>query len=168
MRFSKNEHVFHESGGVCEILDILTAPLEGMPKDRVYYVMRSLHDANGVIYAPVDSDAIFIRPLLSRGQAERLLTEMDAIEPIDEPNPKLLRAKYVEAMQTYLPSEWIRVIKTATVRMQLLSLRSQRMSETERSYYENAKRNLCEELSIVLGMQSHEVEALFAEKTTVS
>ena len=167
MRFSKNEHVFHESGGVCKISDIQTAPLEGMPKDRVYYIMQPVHDPNSVIYVPVDSDSIFVRGLLSRNEAEDLLAKIEQIESIDEPNAKVLRAKYIDAMRTHLPKEWICVIKTVTARMRMLALRSQRVSETERSYYETAKRHLCTELSLVLGIGTREVEDLIAEKTPI-
>ena len=167
MRFSKNEHVFHESGGVCKISDIQMAPLDGMPKDRTYYIMQPVHDPNSVIYVPTDSDVIFVRSLLDRTEAEALLSEIDRIELIDEQNAKLLRTKYIDAMRTHLPREWIRVIKTVTARMRTLALRSQRISETERSYYETAKRHLCTELSLVLGLEPLAVEDLILQKTPI-
>lgn len=167
MRFSKNEHVFHESGGVCKISDIQMAPLDGMPKDRTYYIMQPVHDPNSVIYVPTDSDVIFVRSLLDRNEAEALLSEIDRIELIDEQNAKVLRTKYIDAMRTHLPREWIRVIKTVTARMRTLALRSQRISETERSYYETAKRHLCTEFSLVLGLEPFAVEDLLLQKTPI-
>ena len=47
--FAKGDYVFYASGGVCRVDDLQYAPLDGMPADRLYYVLRSLHDANGVI-----------------------------------------------------------------------------------------------------------------------
>ena len=47
--FQKDDYVFYESGGICKILDIQIAPLEGMPADREYYVMRSIYDKSGMI-----------------------------------------------------------------------------------------------------------------------
>ena len=57
--FEREEYVFHESGGVCQITDIQTAPLEGMPRDREYYVLKPLSDQSSVIYIPVDSERSF-------------------------------------------------------------------------------------------------------------
>ena len=161
--FSKNEYVFHESGGVCVIADIQFAPLDNMPSDRQYYIIRPLHDPNSMIYIPVDSDCIFLRRLLNREEAETLLGEMSSVSVIEEPNAKLLRAKYVEAMRSHQPIEWVRVIKTVSMRGKLLAARSQRLSETERSFAENAKRHLYGELAIALGKQENEMEGFLAE-----
>ncbi len=158
--FQINDYVFYESGGICKIADIQYAPLEGMPSDRRYYVMQSLHDANGMIYIPVDSDCIFIRRLLDRKGAEELLATITSIGVIEETNAKLLRAKYIEAMKTHDPHEWVRVIKTVYARAAALSnSRTARLSETERSFSENAKRYLYTELALALGKEAREMES---------
>ena len=71
--FQKDEYVFYASGGICKILDVQFAPLEGMPADREYYVMRSIHDKSGLIYVPTDNETIFMRHLLNAERAEVLL-----------------------------------------------------------------------------------------------
>ena len=156
--FERNEYVFHESGGICRIIDIQTAPLEGMPADRLYYIMKPIHDANSVIYLPVDCDSIFVRRLLCRAEAEELLDRIPFVLAIEENNAKLLRAKYTEAMNTHDPLDWIRVIKTAYLRAEAQSFRTQRLSETERSFAEHAKRNLHSELAIALGLEERDME----------
>lgn len=105
--FEREEYVFHESGGVCKIADIQTAPLEGMPSDRDYYILEPLSDPNSVIYIPVDSDKIFLRRLLSRAEAEELLDRIPFVRTIEESNAKLLRAKYIELMKMHDPVEWV-------------------------------------------------------------
>ena len=126
--FQKDDYVFYESGGICQILDVRFAPLEGMPADREYYVMRSVHDKSGMIYVPKDNQNIFIRPLLSLEGAEALLKDLSQIVPIVEENGKLLRAKYLEAMGKNDPAEWVRVIKTAYARKNEFPDRTQRLS----------------------------------------
>ena len=88
--FQKDDYVFYESGGICQVLDIQMAPLEGMPADREYYIMRSVHDKSGMIYVPKDNKSIFIRPLLNEQGAEALFAELSQILPIVEENGKLL------------------------------------------------------------------------------
>ena len=160
--FEKHEYVFHESGGICQVADIQKAPLDNMPADREYYILQPLLDPNSMIYVPVDSDRIFVRRLLDRTEAETLLSKMASVEVIDEKNPKLLKTKYIEAMHMHDPIEWVRVIKTAEARIRLLASRSQRLSETERSIYEKAKRNLHGELCLSLNMEEREIEQLLA------
>ena len=161
--FRTNDYVFYASGGVCRVSDIQTAPLDNMPKDRQYYVLTSLHDTNGVMYIPVDSDQVFLRRLLNRAEAEELIKKIPSVETIEEPNVKLLRAKYTEAMRTYRPEEWVRVIKTVSMRAELLAARNQRLSDSERAFSEDAKRHLCTELSIAMEMKKEDMECYINE-----
>ncbi len=161
--FERDEYVFYESGGICKIDDIRVAPLDSMPADRAYYIMKPLHDPNSVVYIPVDSDKVFLRRLLNREEAETLLKRISTVDAIDEPNAKLLRAKYTEAMRTHDPIEWVRVIKTVHLRTNAQAARSQRISETERMFAENAKRYLHTELAIALGSNVSEMERYITE-----
>lgn len=159
--FHVGDYVYYASGGVCRVSDICYAPLDGMPKDRQYYVLYSLHDANSVMYVPVNSETVFLRALLSRKAAEALLEQIPMIGEIDEPNAKILRGRYVEAMRQHNPTEWVRVIKTVYRRICRLAEQSktQRISDTERSFAEDAKRYLYTELSVTLDISPGEVES---------
>lgn len=161
--FERGEYVFHESGGVCRIEDIRVAPLDGMPADRTYYVMRPIHDPNSVIYIPVDSDRIFLRRLLNREEAVELLDLIPFIRTIEVDNAKQLRAKYVELMRLHEPLEWVRVIKTVYARTDMSASRTSRVSDTERSFSDNAKRNLHAELSLALGVPEGDMEQYITE-----
>ena len=165
--FQKDDYVFYESGGICQVLDVQKAPLEGMPADREYYIMRSIHDKSGMIYVPKDNENIFIRPLLDEECAESLFGEVLQILPIVEENGKLLRAKYLEAMQKHEPLEWVRIIKTAYHRKNEFPDRVQRLSEGERDLVARAKNFLYTELSLALEVSEREIaermeEALLA------
>ena len=158
--FQIGDYVYYASGGICQVAEICYAPLSGMPKDRLYYVLRSMHEASGVMYVPVYSDTVFLRPLLTKDAAERLLDQFAAIGEIEESNAKLLKGKYIEAMNCHDPTEWVRVIKTVRRRIRNLAEHSktQRISDTERSYAEDAKRYLYTELSLILEIPVGEME----------
>ena len=156
-KFQKDEYVFYESGGICKILDVQVAPLDGMPADREYYVMRSIHDKSGMIYVPRDNTSIYMRALLNAEGAEALLATLAQIEPIIEPNGKLLRTKYLEAMQKHEPSEWVRIIKTAYHRKNEFPDRIQRLSEGERDLVARAKSFLYTELALALDVPDKEM-----------
>ena len=155
--FQKDEYVFYASGGICKILDVQFAPFEGMPADREYYIMRSIHDKSGLIYVPKDNEDIFIRPLLNVERAELLLSSLSQISPIVEANGKILRTKYLEAMQKHDPCEWVRIIKTAYARKNEFPDRIQRLSEGERDRVARAKCFLYTELSLALGIPEKEM-----------
>lgn len=161
--FHTNDYVFYGSGGICKVVDIQTAPLEGMPKDKQYYILHSVHDQNSVMYIPVDNDSIFLRGLLSREDAEALLEQIPYVTVIEESNSKLLREKYTEAMRRYQPLEWVRVIKTVYLRMNEPRTNARRISETERSFAETAKKYLYTELSLALNLPAQQMEQYITE-----
>ena len=90
-----------------------------------------------------------------------LIHRIPEIQLLEAPNAKALRVCYIDAMKTHAPEEWVRVIKT--VRDRILQLartsRTQRISDTERSFEEDAKRYLRTELSLALEMPAEELEA---------
>ena len=157
--FAINECIFYGSGGICRIESIQTAPLQGMPQDREYYVLRPLHDQNSVMYVPVDSDCVFLRTLITREEAERLMGEIPSVAPIVEGNAKLLRERYRACMSCYDPLEWIRVIKTAYARITAKRAPCRRISDTERGIYETAKRLLSTELALATDTSVEQMEA---------
>lgn len=156
--FQKDTYVFYASGGICLVSDIQVAPLSGMPADRSYYILKSVHDPNGVMYVPTDSDKVFLRPLLTAHEAEELLTSLSSVPEIEREDAKQLRAAYAEAMGTHAPRAWVSVIKTVRRRISTDAARGRRLSETERSFAENSRRFLVSELSIALGCTVREAE----------
>ena len=111
------------------------------------------------MYVPVESDRIFLRALMTREEAENLLGGISDIPPIDESNAKLLRERYNECMHCHAPAEWVRVIKTVCRRAKLIKTSARRLSDTERGFYESAKRFLCTELSLCLDISVAQAEA---------
>ena len=164
--FQIGEYVYYASGGVCLVSDICYAPLSGMPQDRQYYVLRPANGGDGVMYVPVNSGTVFLRELMTREAAEALLEQASGIELIQETNAKALREKYVEAMRRHDPVEWVRVIKTVHDRIRRLAEQSgtRRISDTERSYAEDAKRYLYAELAIALGKNLDEMKLSMKER----
>lgn len=158
--FAKGDFVFYASGGICRVEDIQRAPLPGMPEDRMYYVLRSLHDANGVSYLPTDCTTVFFRPILTQTEAEQFLKEANTVETIVAPDAKALRSNYQEAMRKYQPDEWFRVIKTIRERAARIGENAKpvKLSETERSFGEEAKKYLYTELALALDLTEGQIE----------
>ena len=163
--FGKGDYVFYASGGICRVEDVQQAPLAGMPAERMYYVLRSLHDANGISYLPTDCTAVFLRPILTAGEAEQLLQSVRHMDLITAPDTKSLRANYQEAMRKNQPNEWLRVLKTIRNRAACLAgtSRMQRLSETERSFEEEARKYLYTELSLALDIPTTQIEQCLFE-----
>ena len=70
--FQPGELLVYGTTGVCRVEEIATPDLTRADRGRRYYLLRPLHQ-DGVIYAPVDSGKVAIRPVISREEAETLI-----------------------------------------------------------------------------------------------
>lgn len=71
------EKIIYGKTGVCVVESIEEKTVPG--GKRPYYTLKPMYQQNNVIYAPADSDKIFMRPLISRENVERLVESVPAI-----------------------------------------------------------------------------------------
>ncbi len=71
--YKVGELVLYGSTGVCRVSEIKTQGFPSTGEQRMYYVLKPLYQSC-VISVPVDSDKVFIRPIISREEAERLIS----------------------------------------------------------------------------------------------
>lgn len=62
---------------LCEVKNITTLNLEGIPKDRLYYEMQSMVNAGSRIFSPVgQEEKNAMRAVLTKEEAEELLGQL--------------------------------------------------------------------------------------------
>ena len=76
--FEIGEKVVYGNTGVCILKDIIQKEIIKNKKQN-YYVLKPLYQQNNTIYAPVDSDKIFIRKVISKSEAEELIEKIPQI-----------------------------------------------------------------------------------------
>ncbi len=97
--FSVGDLVVYGKTGVCRVEGQCEKELLKNQK-RMYYVLKPANSDNSVIYAPTDSDKVFIRPIISKSEAEELILK---IPQISEENGKriLTKEEYEEKIKTH-------------------------------------------------------------------
>lgn len=76
--FNKGELVVYGQTGVCTVADICEKELIKKQK-RLYYVLKPVNQENNTIYAPADSDKVAIRAVITREEAEELISKIPEI-----------------------------------------------------------------------------------------
>lgn len=76
--FNKGDKVIYGQTGVCVVEDIAQRELIKNVK-RLYYKLRPIYQQNNIIYAPAQSDKVFIRSIISREEAEQLISKIPDI-----------------------------------------------------------------------------------------
>lgn len=154
LMYSVGDTIIYGENGVCTVEDIGPLPLSGGPKDRVYYSLRPLV-GSGTYYSPVDSNA-YMRPVMSRDEAEALIDAIPGIEPAICLDNRFnhVDAFYKELFRQHSCEALVSIVKGLRCRMAERKTKSSRAEATMK----RAKDMLHGELSIALGMDIKEVE----------
>ena len=56
--------------GICEVTEITTLKMNGVPKDKLYYILRPVREKHGKVFTPVDNEKIVMRKVISKEEAD--------------------------------------------------------------------------------------------------
>ena len=157
--FVVGERIIYGENGVCTVEKI--APLSSSPSDsKLYYHLNPLV-GSGTYFAPVDSGA-FMRPLISREEAEALIAAIPSIEPAicNDNRFNHVDAFYKELFKKHSCEALVAIIKGLHSRIIDRKTKSSRAESTMK----RAKDILYGELSVVLDMGISEVETYISAK----
>ena len=151
--YSVGDKIIYGESGVCTVEHI--APLDSSGSaDRLYYHLRP-YIGSGTYFSPVDSGA-FMRPVISREEAEALIASIPGIEPAicNDPRCNHVDAFYKELFRQHTPEAMVSIIKGLHIRINSRKTKSTRAEATMK----RAKEVLHGELSVALDISYPEVE----------
>ena len=158
--FSVGDKIIYGENGVCTVESIGPLTMAGAPKDKLYYYLSPLI-GSGTYFAPVDSGA-YMRPVMSRDEAEALIDAMPGIQPAICTDNRFnhVDAFYKELFKQHSCEALVAIVKGLHGR---LAERKTKSSLAE-STMKRAKDILHGELSIALGIELTEVEDYIAQR----
>lgn len=162
--FEIGEYVVYGSKGVCRIEDITHIDISGADKNRLYYVLSPLEDANGKIYAPTDNQKITMRKVITKEEANQLIRELPEIELLWISDDKQREAKYKEVMRTCDYRSWVSIVKTLYLRKKERTAQGKKVTSLDERYMRAAENELYSELSLTLGIPRDQMEGYIKEK----
>jgi CarD family transcriptional regulator len=151
--YTIGEKIIYGENGVCTVAKV--APLESSgASDKLFYHLEPLI-GSGVYFAPVDSGA-FMRPVISREEAEALIDAMPSIAPAICRDNRFnhVDAFYKELFRQHSCEALVAIVKGLRERMNEKKTKSSRAESTMK----RARDMLHGELSVALGMDVSQVE----------
>lgn len=139
---------------VCKIKDIKENKLTG----KTYYVMTPLDDESLIIDIPTEDKMGFLRDIISKEDAEKLINYIPNIEPLSGIRDKDLVYLYKQLINTGTHENLIKIIKTTYLRNEDRLNNKRKISEKDSTYFKLAEKYLYNELSISLDMTVDEVK----------
>lgn len=162
--FEKGEYIVYGTSGVCKVEDITTMNLEGISKEKLFYMLSPLSQIGGRIFTPVDNQKTLMRPILSREEAKDLIKDIPQIEGLWIANDKQREATYRECMRGCDCRGWIKIIKTLYLRKMERTAQGKKVTATDEKYLKLAEEHLYSELSIPLEISKERMEAYITEQ----
>ena len=148
--FETGEYVVYGKTGICQVMGVTTMDMEGVPKDRLYYILRPDGKTEGTIFVPVENQKLVMRRILTKAEAEELINEIPDIEMLGIENEKLREETYKACIRSCQCRELVRMIKTIYFRKRERNIRGKKATATDERYLKTAEDNLYAELSILL------------------
>ena len=162
--FAAGDYVIYGRAGICQVKGVTTMEMEGVPKDRLYYVLRPDSKSDGTIYTPVDNMKQVLRPIMTRKEAEDLISSLPEIEELKIDNEKLREEKYKECMRSCDGTELFRIIKTIYTRRNNRIKCGKRVTAVDERYMKLAEDNLYSELSMLLGVPKERMVSYISDR----
>jgi len=163
--FQSGELVVYGTTGVCRVEEIVSLDQPGGKRGRNYYLLRPLWQ-DGVIYAPVDSEKVPIRPVISRAEAEALIDQMPDIQAaVCRGNTtQALAQQYQTAVRDGRHQALIEMMKAIHRKRGQAELKNRRLGMIDERYMKQAERMLYGELAAALNIGFDEVEPYIASR----
>lgn len=162
--FEKGQYIIYETAGVCRVTDITTVDMNGMSKDKLYYILEPQHMKNSKIITPVEHNKSFMRNLLTEEEAHMLVDQIKDIGQLWIPDEKQREERYKAALKSCDCREWIGIIKTLYQRRQERLAHNKKLPEMDERYDAKAREYLHTELAISLNITEEQVEEYIASR----
>lgn len=148
--FKVGDLVVYGSTGVCRILDI--KPYDGVGEEgQLYYYLEPLYQ-NCMIYIPVETDQVSMRPIISKQEAERLMEMLPTIQVTiyNHRSVNALENMYKECIQSYNCMTLAKLTKSLYAKRQALSRENRKLGVLDERYMKKAEDLLFGELAAAL------------------
>lgn len=154
--FQPGDFIIYGSNGVCEVTDIGT-PEQFADRKDLYYKLEPVYSSE-TIYTPVGS-RVFMRPVMSRDEAELLIAKIPSIETDVCTSHKItfLKAHYESSLETHKCEDLIQLIKSVYVKNVEATHNGKKLGQIDQRYMKRAEELLHGELAVALGISCNEV-----------
>ena len=160
--FEVGELIVYGNTGVCRVVEI--GPLAIGSEDKDYYTLEPFYSPKSRVFTPCDNEKIVMRPILSKEEAESAIDDFQEISLLEVPEEKKREETYKASMHTCDIRDLISILKTINLRKQTRLAQGKKATASDEKYYTMAGEKLCDELSIVLGIDRDRVRSFIHEK----
>ena len=160
MKFAVGDLILYGETGVCRVEEIVDKEFLGNIVSC--YRLTPLYQ-NCAIFTPVEGGNIFMRPIVTREEADSLLASVSTVEPniceITAPRP--LTEHYDKIIKTHDCAEWITLAVSIRAKRKRLIEKKKKLSAVDERFKKKSEDLIFGELSAALGIDRNSVKDQF-------
>lgn len=158
--YQAGDMVVYGRTGVCKVESIVER--EG----RDFYILKPLYQRNCDIYAPVDNGKVFIRPIITPEEADRLIDDIPNMEvSIYESHVvRELSEHYQAALSSCDCRDLFALTLSLYNKRQAANEKKKKFGAVDERFMKWGEELLFGELAVVLGIQPQEVPGYIADR----
>ena len=154
-----NDLIMYGSTGVCKVSDITKPDFAGSDEDKLYYVLEPLYQT-GVIYAPVDNERVFMRPVITEDEAKDLIDQIPEIHTEIYKNSSMqqLTKHYQSILDTHGCRELLELTKSIHMKKIDASKHNRHLGQIDKKFMKRAEDLLFGEFAAALNISRDDVQ----------
>lgn len=157
--YKENDYVMYKHD-ICKVREIRRNHLNG----NDYYILVPLSDESLVMSVPVENRLNYIKPIMTKDEANDLIENIKDIKPLNNINDKNIENTYKELINSCDRNDLIKIIKTSFLRNKERIDNKKKIGEKDKNYFDKAECYLYNELAISLSMSYDEVKEYIINK----
>ena len=157
--------IIYGSTGVCNITAITTLDYPRVDKSKLYYELKPFYQ-NGVIYAPVNTTKVYMRPIISRDEVEKLISMIPEIRAEAYHNRILsqLAEHYQALLSTHNCLDLLELSMSLYAKKQLAEQQNRMFGAIDKRFMKRAEDLLFGELSASLNIPKDKIPEYIADR----
>lgn len=159
------DKVLYGNTGVCVISDITARKLDKEDHEQLFYVLEPLY-SNCTIFTPVNAEKVFMRPIISKKEADRLIDTIPTIQAEAYHNRVIrqLVDHYDSVLKTYDCTDLIELTMSIYAKKQYVEQQKRKFGAVDARYMKQAEELLFGELAAALDIPKEEVPEYIEKK----
>ena len=162
--FEIGDYVVKANNGICKVEDIGHLDISSANKDRMYFFLNPIGEANSRLYVPVDKADAGLRKLVTEEEAWKIIEQIPEVEEAWISDDKQREQKYKEAIQSCDPQKLISIIKNMYHRKERRTAQGKKNTSVDDYFFKLAENNLYTELAFAIGREKDEMREIIFEK----
>jgi len=161
--FEVGELIFYGNTGVCRVHELVKRSMAGA--ERIYYILKPLYQ-ECTISTPADNVKVFMRPIISKQEAQDLIDTIPSIKAQSYHSPVLreLTEHYEQAIKTFNCADLLEMTMSIYIKKTEFEQQNRKFGAIDEKFMKRAEKLLFGELAAALEIPREQVQEYIEER----